>query len=334
MILVTGGAGYLGSHTCVALSRAGIEYVVLDNFCNSDRDVLRGVGAITGYRPKLFEGDIRDEELLRLVFSACDISGVIHFAGLKAVGESGTRPLDYFSNNILGSLCVLNAMAVAGCRQVVFSSSATVYGDAKTMPIPEHAPCSATNPYGRTKLMMEEMLSDLEHSDPRWQIARLRYFNPVGAHESGFIGESPQDVPSNLMPYVAQVAAGLRPLLSVFGGDYPTPDGTCVRDFIHVMDLAEGHVAALKQLQKSGQGFVLNLGTGRGTSVLQMIKAFERVSGCRIPYRVVGRRPGDVAICYADVARSKLMLDWSATRTLDDMCRDAWRWQLRQLQRI
>jgi UDP-glucose 4-epimerase len=330
MILVTGGAGYIGSHTCVALAGANIEYAVLDNFCNSDRDALGRVSAITGYTPTLFEGDIRDEHLLRSIFASGDISGVIHFAGLKAVGESNIKPLDYFSNNVVGSLCVLQAMAVAGCRQLVFSSSATVYGDAKTMPIAESAPCSVTNPYGRTKLAVEEMLSDVERSDPSWQIARLRYFNPVGAHESGLIGESPNDVPNNLMPYVSQVAAGIRTSLSVFGDDYPTPDGTGVRDFIHVMDLAEGHVAALRRLQRNGRGLVLNLGTGRGTSVLQMIRAFERASGRRIPYQVAQRRQGDVATCYADVTRSEQVLNWRAMRSVDDMCRDAWRWQIGQ----
>lgn len=255
MILVTGGAGYIGSHTCVALAAAGIEYAVLDNFSNSDRDALQRVTSITRHSAMLFEGDVRDEALLRSIFSSHQISGVIHFAGLKAVGESNSEPLTYFSNNVAGSLCVIQAMAAANCKKLVFSSSATVYGNATTMPLSEDAPCSVTNPYGRTKLMMEEVLADIERSDPSWQIARLRYFNPAGAHESGLIGESPNGVPSNLMPYVAQVAAGLRPKLSVFGADYPTPDGSGVRDFIHVMDLAEGHVAALRQLHGQGNSF-------------------------------------------------------------------------------
>lgn len=329
MILVTGGAGYIGSHTCVALAKAGIEYLVLDNFSNSDRDVLHRVRDISGFDAELCDGDVRDDALLRHIFDRHPISGVIHFAGLKSVGESTSKPLDYFSNNVVGSLCVMQAMARAGCKQLVFSSSATVYGDAKSMPVTESMPCSVTNPYGRTKLMVEEMLADLERSDPSWSIARLRYFNPAGAHESGLIGESPNDVPNNLMPYVAQVAAGSRPLLSVFGGDYPTVDGTGVRDFIHVMDLAEGHVATLRQLQRGARNLVLNLGTGKGTSVLEMISAFQRASGRQVPYQVVKRRPGDVAVSYADVSHSSQVLGWRATRNVEDMCRDTWRWQTR-----
>lgn len=330
MILVTGGAGFIGSHTCVALHEAGFEYAILDNFCNSSPEVLRRVETITGYHPKIFEGDILDEALLNEIFSNYPISAVIHFAGLKAVGESNERPLDYFSNNVAGSLCVIKAMARAGCKRLVFSSSATVYGDAKTMPVSEDAPCSVTNPYGRTKLMVEEILVDLERSDPSWRIARLRYFNPVGAHESGLIGESPNDVPNNLMPYVAQVAAGIRPSLSVFGGDYPTPDGTGIRDYIHVMDLAEGHVAALRYLEHAGASLVVNLGTGKGTSVLGMIDSFQRASGRHIPYKIVDRRAGDVAVCFADATCSEEKLGWRATRSIDDMCRDAWRWQTAQ----
>jgi UDP-glucose 4-epimerase len=331
MILVTGGAGYIGSHTCVALAAAGLEYAVLDNFSNSERSVPGRVAAITGCDARLFEGDVRDEALLRDIFSRCDISGVLHFAGLKAVGESNARPVDYFSNNVIGSLHVVQAMILAGCKRLVFSSSATVYGNARPMPVAEGAPCAATNPYGRSKLIVEEMLSDVERADASWQIARLRYFNPVGAHESGLIGESPKGVPNNLMPYVAQVAAGVRASLSVFGGDYPTPDGTGMRDFIHVMDLAEAHVAALIKLQCSGSGLVLNLGTGKGTSVLGMIGAFQRASGRNIPFQIVDRRPGDVAHCYADVTRAEQVLGWRAKRDIDDMCRDAWRWQLGQL---
>ena len=328
MILVTGAAGFIGSHTCVALAAAGIEYLVLDNFCNSSPNVFHRLEEITGYSAPVVVGDVRDEVLLRTVFAKHKISGVVHFAALKSVGESSQNPLDYFSTNVAGSLCVVQAMATSGCKRLVFSSSATVYGDAKTMPLTEDAPCSVTNPYGRTKLMVEEILTDLERSDPSWQIAKLRYFNPVGAHESGLIGESPNGTPNNLMPYVAQVAAGIRPALSVFGGDYPTVDGTGVRDYIHVMDLAEGHVAALQQLERQGQGFVVNLGTGNGTSVLGMIDAFQRVSGRCIPHAIVARRPGDVAVCYADVARARQLLGWRATRSIDDMCRDTWRWQV------
>jgi len=328
MILVTGGAGYIGSHTCVALSEADIGYAVLDNFCNSDPCVLERIQSITGKPFPFFKGDVRDEFLLRRIFAKQEISGVIHFAGLKAVGESVERPLDYFDTNVAGSLCVLRAMNRAGCKRLVFSSSATVYGDASTMPLTEDMPCAATNPYGRTKLMVEEILADLEQSDPSWRIARLRYFNPAGAHESGLIGENPRGVPSNLMPFVTQVAAGLRPTLTVFGGDYPTPDGTGVRDFIHVMDLAQGHVAALKRLEQPSTGLVINLGTGKGTSVLEMIRAFEKASGLDVPYKIAGRRPGDVAICFADVHHAHQALGWRAERNIDDMCRDMWRWQL------
>lgn len=334
MILVTGGAGYIGSHTCVALATSGIQYAVLDNFSNSHRDVLQRLTSITGHIAPVFEGDVRDKTLLRHILSSHAISGVIHFAGLKAVGESSNEPLTYFSNNVAGSLCVVEAMAEAGCKRLVFSSSATVYGNATTMPLSEDAPCSVTNPYGRTKLIMEEMLADIARADPSWQIARLRYFNPAGAHESGLIGENPNGVPSNLMPYVAQVAAGLRPKLSVFGADYPTPDGSGVRDFIHVMDLAEGHVAALRQLHGQGNSFFLNLGTGKGTSVFEMIKAFQRASGRDIPYQIVERRPGDVAACYADVNRSEQLLGWRATRNVDAMCRDTWRWQMEQVKQV
>lgn len=327
MILVTGGAGFIGSHTCVALARAGLDLLVLDNFSNSDRAAIRRLEGLLGQSIRVVEGDVRDEALLREVFAAHPIRGVIHFAGLKAVGESVTRPLDYYSNNVVATLALVRAAQDAGCRRLVFSSSATVYGDGQAMPIAEDAPCCATNPYGRTKLMVEEILADVERAEPSWRIARLRYFNPVGAHPSAVIGESPSGVPTNLMPYVTQVASGLRPQLSVFGGDYPTPDGTGVRDFIHVMDLAEGHVAALQFLERERCGIVANLGTGRGTSVLQLVRAFERASGRKVPYKIVGRRPGDVATCYADVRRAKALLGWTATRDLDAMCADAWRWQ-------
>lgn len=327
MILVTGGAGYIGSHTCVALAVAGIDFTILDNFCNSSRSVVIRLEQLIGRPIKAQEGDVRDEKLLERVLAQHEITAVMHFAGLKAVGESAELPLDYFENNVSGSLNVLKAMAKVGCRRFVFSSSATVYGDAKTVPIPEEAPLGATNPYGRSKLMVEEMLADLEQSDPGWHVARLRYFNPVGAHESGLIGENPRGTPNNLMPYVAQVAAGIRPKLEVFGGDYPTCDGTGVRDYIHVTDLAEGHVAALRFVESQGRGIVVNLGTGRGTSVREMVAAFERASGKAVPYDVVARRPGDVASCFADVRRAEELLNWRATRDVDQMCRDAWRWQ-------
>jgi UDP-glucose 4-epimerase len=334
MILITGGAGYIGSHTCVALAEAGIGYAVLDNFCNSDPDMLRRIKAITGQPFPFFEGDVRDKSLLDHIFASYKISGVIHFAGLKAVGESVQQPLDYFSTNVAGSLCVLQAMMRAGCKRFVFSSSATVYGDAKIIPFTETMPCVVANPYGRTKLMVEEILADLEQSDPSWRIARLRYFNPVGAHESGLIGERPNGIPNNLMPFVAEVAAGLRPELAVFGGDYPTPDGTCIRDFIHVPDLAEGHVAALKHLEQQPGSLVVNLGTGKGTSVLEMIRAFEKASGRSVPYKIIDRRLGDVAICYADVQCAEQVLGWHAKHSIDDMCRDAWRWQVNSEKKV
>ncbi|MBS0455333.1 MAG: UDP-glucose 4-epimerase GalE [Proteobacteria bacterium] len=327
MILVTGGAGYIGSHTCVALAAVGMDFAIVDNFCNSSRSVLGRLERLVGRVVEFHEGDVRDEGFLERVFARGGITAVMHFAGLKAVGESGRIPLDYFDNNVSGSLHVLKAMARVGCRRFVFSSSATVYGDAKTMPISERAPVGATNPYGRSKLIVEDMLADLEQSDPSWHVARLRYFNPVGAHESGLIGENPRGTPNNLMPYVAQVAAGLRPRLQVFGEDYPTHDGTGVRDYVHVMDLAEGHVAALKFLESQRRGIVVNLGTGRGTSVREMVRAFERASGRPVPFELVPRRPGDVASCFADVRKAEDSLGWRARRDVDQMCLDAWRWQ-------
>lgn len=328
MILVTGGAGYIGSHTCVALARAGEQLVIADNFSNSDPDVARRLEHIIGYSPSVHRGDIRDADFLNRLFSEHAISGVLHFAGLKSVSASVREPLDYFSHNVAGSLAVVRAMEQAGCRTFVFSSSATVYGDGNTMPLNEDAPRSVTNPYGRSKLIVENMLDDLQASDASWRIARLRYFNPAGAHESGWIGESPNGVPNNLMPYVVQVAAGDRPSLRIFGNDYPTADGTGVRDFVHVMDLAEGHVAALGYLRRSVSGIVVNLGTGRGTSVLEMVGALERASGRRVPFEIVKRRAGDVATCYADVTRARQVLGWTATRGIDQICRDAWRWRM------
>ena len=328
MILVTGGAGFIGSHTCVALAAAGIPYLILDNFCNSRRSVLERMARITGAAPQYVEGDIRDEALLARVFAEHPIEAVVHFAALKAVGESVRKPLDYYDNNVSGTVVLLRAMQAAGVRSLVFSSSATVYGEPATVPIREDFPLSATNPYGWTKLMMEQVLADVDKAEPgQWRIARLRYFNPVGAHESGLIGEDPQDVPNNLLPYVAQVAVGLRESLSVYGDDYPTPDGTGVRDYIHVSDLADGHVAALRYLREHPGLLTVNLGTGRPVSVLEMVRGFEQASGRPVPYRVVARRPGDVAQCWADPALAERLLGWKAHHGLDRMCVDAWRWQ-------
>ena len=330
-ILVTGGTGFIGSHTCVALLAEGHDVVVLDNLSNSQEKVAEHVAKIAGRSIRFVLGDVRDADLLARVLSEHAIDAVIHFAGLKAVGESVAQALRYYDWNIGGTISLCKAMAAAGVKTLIFSSSATVYGDPASLPIREDFPRSATNPYGASKLMIEDILADLVKSDSEWRIARLRYFNPVGAHESGLIGESPNGVPNNLMPYVAQVANGQRECLSVFGGDYPTPDGTGVRDYIHVMDLAEGHVAALEYLRRESGLLTVNLGTGRGCSVLEMIKAFERASGRPVPYTIVERRPGDVAACYADPSLADKLLGWRATRGIDEMCRDAWRWQQRQL---
>ena len=328
MILVTGGAGFIGSHTCVALAQAGIPFMVLDNFCNSRRSVLERVERITGAPVPFIEGDIRDTALLQRVFAEHPVEGVIHFAALKSVGESVREPLRYYDNNVAGTVALLGAMRAANVRTLVFSSSATVYGDPASVPIREDFPLSATNAYGWSKLMMEQVLADVDASEPgQWRIARLRYFNPVGAHASGLIGEDPQDIPNNLLPYVEQVAVGLREQLSVYGNDYPTPDGTGVRDYIHVCDLAEGHVAALRYLRDHPGLLTVNLGTGRPVSVLEMVRAFERASGRAVPYRIVARRPGDVAQCWADPALAQQLLGWTAKLGLDQMCEDAWRWQ-------
>lgn len=328
MILVTGGAGFIGSHTCVALANAGIPFMVLDNLCNSRPSVLERVERITGVPVPFIEGDIRDAALLRRVFAEHAVKAVIHFAALKSVGESVREPLRYYDNNVAGTVALLGAMRAANVRTLVFSSSATVYGDPASVPIREGFPLSATNPYGWSKLMMEQVLADVDAAEPgQWRIARLRYFNPVGAHASGLIGEDPQDIPNNLLPYVAQVAVGLREALSVYGGDYPTPDGTGVRDYIHVCDLADGHVAALRYLREHPGLLTVNLGTGRPVSVLDMVQAFERASGRPVPYRIVDRRPGDVAQCWADPALAQQLLGWSAQLGLDQMCEDAWRWQ-------
>lgn len=327
-ILVTGGAGYIGSHTCIELIKAGYQIVVIDNLCNSKESVLERVATITGTTISFIRADLRDRATLDKTFATHRFDAVMHFAGLKAVGESVAEPLRYYENNVEGSLALFQAMAKHGVKTLVFSSSATVYGDPATVPIVEDAPLFATNPYGRSKLMIEEVLRDIHRSDPEWRVALLRYFNPAGAHESGLIGEDPNDIPNNLFPYVAQVAVGKRPMLSVFGDDYPTDDGTGVRDYIHVVDLAIGHVRALDKLVNGDSGVLtFNLGTGCGSSVLQMIKAFERASGRLIPYKVVARRPGDIAICYADTSLAERELGWRAERTLEQMCEDAWRWQ-------
>jgi UDP-glucose 4-epimerase len=326
-ILVTGGLGYIGSHTCVELIAAGHEPVALDNLSNSSIAVRARVESISGQPLAFVEADIRDRAALDAVFAAHDVDAVIHFAGFKAVGESVAQPLRYYDNNVAGSVTLFQAMQQHGVRTLVFSSSATVYGDPASVPISEHFPLSATNAYGRSKLMIEDMLRDLIVADPTWHIALLRYFNPVGAHQSGLIGEEPNGIPNNLLPYIAQVADGRRAMLSVYGGDYPTPDGTGLRDYIHVVDLAIGHVKTLSKLA-TGPGVVTyNLGTGRGNSVLEMVRAFERASGKPVPYQIVARRPGDIAACYADPGLAKAELGWSAERDIAQMCADTWRWQ-------
>jgi UDP-glucose 4-epimerase len=326
-ILVTGGAGFIGSHTCVALAAAGYVPVVLDNLGNSDVRVIERLGRIIGTAPRFIEGDVRDRALLDRIFHEQAIAGVIHFAGLKAVGDSVADPITYYDNNVHGSFVLAAAMQAAGVKTFVFSSSATVYGDPERSPIPEDAPRRPANPYGRSKLMVEEALTDLQHANPDWRVALLRYFNPVGAHESGLIGEHPQGKPNNLMPFVCQVAVGLRDKLSVHGGDYPTPDGTGVRDYVHVMDLAEGHVAALRHAEKQPGLVTLNLGTGQGASVLEVVKSFERASGRTIAYEIGPRRPGDVPAYWGDPTLAEATLGWRAKRSLDQMCADSWRWQ-------
>ena len=326
-ILLTGAAGYIGSHTWVALKAAGYEVLGLDNFANSSPRVLERIGRLIGQTPRFIEADVCDRAALDRVFAGQAIDAVVHFAAHKAVGESTAQPLEYFRNNLHGLVTVGQTMETAGVKKLVFSSSATVYGDPETLPITESSPLTATNPYGLTKLMGEQLLRELERCDPRWKIGYLRYFNPVGAHESGLIGEDPRGIPNNLMPYVTQVAVGQRARLQVFGGDYPTPDGTGVRDYIHVVDLAEGHVAALRRLLAGGDSLTVNLGTGRGYSVLEVIRAFEQASGRPVAHQIVDRRPGDVAACYADPSRAAQQLGWKATRDLDAMCADAWRWQ-------
>ncbi|WP_315538824.1 UDP-glucose 4-epimerase GalE [Eikenella corrodens] len=327
-ILVTGGAGFIGSHTVVELIQAGHSPVIIDNLCNASPQVIGRITEITGHPPAFYQGDIRDRELLRRIFAEHPIQSVIHFAALKAVGESVKKPLEYYSNNVSGSLILLEEMQRAGVKSIVFSSSATVYGDPDTVPITETAPLGeATNPYGASKQMMERMMADLHTADPEWSVILLRYFNPIGAHPSGRIGEQPNGIPNNLLPYVCQVAAGKLAELSVFGDDYPTPDGTGVRDYIHVVDLALGHVAALDKKSREAGVHIYNLGTGKGSSVLDIIRAFEAASGQKIPYAIKPRRAGDIAECYADPARAAAELDWHAARSLNDMMRDSWRWQ-------
>ena len=329
-LLITGGAGYIGSHTCVVLLEGGYQIAVVDNLCNSSREALRRVEIITGKKIAFHEADIRDSTALNKIFETEQPQAVIHFAGLKAVGESTEKPLEYYDNNLGGTLSLLQSMRAANVRQLVFSSSATVYGNPASVPITEDFPLSTTNPYGNSKLMIENILRDLVHSDAAWKVALLRYFNPVGAHASGEIGEDPNGIPNNLMPYIAQVAIGRRPHLNIYGGDYPTPDGTGVRDYIHVMDLARGHHAALQALigWEGKQPLTVNLGTGHGYSVIEMAHAFEKASGRAVPFRIVGRRSGDIASCYANPALAERLLGWNAQLGIENMCEDTWRWQM------
>ena len=327
-VLVTGGAGFIGSHTCVELLEAGFDVVVCDNLSNASEEALKRVEKITGKSVKFYKTDIRDRAGLDAIFEKENIDSVIHFAGLKAVGESVEKHLMYYDNNIHGTLVLCEAMKKAGCKSIVFSSSATVYGDPHTVPIKEDFPLHATNPYGRTKLMIEEILQDLCVSDPEWKVILLRYFNPIGAHESGMIGEDPKGIPNNLVPYVAQVAIGKHEFVRVFGNDYNTPDGTGVRDYIHVVDLAKGHVCALRKIEASDPGVLIyNLGTGNGYSVLDVVKAYGKACGKELPYKILDRRPGDIATCYADPAKAKAELGWEAQFGIERMCADSWKWQ-------
>ena len=326
-VLITGGAGYIGSHTCLQLLQANYDIVVLDNLSNSQTESLDRVRQLSGKDFPFIKGDIRDASLLRTVFSQYPITSVIHFAGLKAVGESTEKPLLYYENNVVGSLNLLKVMMEFGVKSIVFSSSATVYGDPESVPVKENAPLFATNPYGQTKLMIENILRDVYQADNNWRIAILRYFNPIGAHESGLIGEDPNGIPNNLLPYVAQVAVGKLQRLRVFGNDYPTHDGTGVRDYIHVVDLADGHLAALKHLEKSSTLITVNLGTGLGYSVLDVVNTFSDKCGTKIAYDILPRRAGDVAINYADPTLAKNLLGWTAKKDLQQMCSDTWRWQ-------
>lgn len=326
-ILVTGGAGYIGTHTVVELLAVGQDVVIVDNLSNSSVEALKRVEAISGKSVTFYQGDILNKALLQKIFADHDIESVIHFAGLKAVGESVVKPLKYYENNVTGTIVLCQVMAENNVKNLVFSSSATVYGDPASLPIKEDFPTGATNPYGQSKLMVEYILADLHHSDNSWNIARLRYFNPVGAHESGLIGEDPNDIPNNLMPFISQVAVGKREQLSVFGGDYNTPDGTGVRDYIHVVDLAVGHLKALDKLRTNPGLVTYNLGTGQGYSVLEMVRAFEKACAKPLAYQIVDRRPGDIAACYADPSYAANELNWRATHTLDDMANSSWKWQ-------
>lgn len=327
ILLITGGAGYIGSHTIVELLLAGHDVVSLDNYANSSPEALNRVERIAGRRIVPVEGDVRDAALLDRLFAQHKIDGVIHFAALKAVGESVARPLAYYDNNVGGTLALLAAMARAGVRRLVFSSSATVYGAPQKLPLREDAPLAPANPYGRTKLMIEQMLRDLACADASWAIVSLRYFNPIGAHPSGLIGEDPLDIPNNLFPFITQVAAGKRERLNVFGNDWPTPDGTGVRDYLHVVDLAAGHLRAFEYTRANTGCVEINLGTGSGTSVLELVQAFEQATGRRVPYAIAPRRPGDVAACWADCSRAHELLGWRAQRSIAQACADGWRWQ-------
>ncbi|MCG6231976.1 UDP-glucose 4-epimerase GalE [Vibrio furnissii] len=327
-ILITGGMGYIGSHTCVQMIAAGMTPIMVDNLCNAKTEVLNRIEALTGVRPAFYQGDIRDEAFLDSVFAQHHVQAVIHFAGLKAVGESVSKPIEYYDNNVNGTLVLVRSMHKAGVKSLVFSSSATVYGDPQSVPITETSPTGATtNPYGRSKYMVEQCLSDLVVAEPEWSITLLRYFNPVGAHPSGTMGEDPQGIPNNLMPFIAQVAVGRREKLAVFGNDYPTPDGTGVRDYVHVMDLADGHIAALQAVGEKAGLHIYNLGTGKGSSVLDMVHAFSDACGKPIAYDICPRRPGDIAECWASTEKAQRELGWQAKRSLADMTADTWRWQ-------
>lgn len=326
-LLVTGASGYIGSHTCVCLLQAGWHVIAIDNLSNSSPRTIERIQEITGRSMPFHPIDVRDESALTRLLNQENISAAIHFAGLKSVGESVTKPLDYFDNNVSGSITLLKVLHQQGVRKLVFSSSATVYGEPEQVPIHEDASLSATNPYGRSKLFVEQILNDLSQADPEWRIATLRYFNPAGAHESGLLGEDPRGIPNNLMPYIAQVAVGKLPHLSVFGNDYPTTDGTGVRDYIHVMDLAQGHLSALNRLCSQPESFTVNLGTGQGITVLEAVAAFEQACGSHIPIRIAPRREGDIATCYASAKKARELLNWQANKTLNQMVHDHWRWQ-------
>lgn len=327
-VLVTGGIGYIGSHTCVQMMEAGMKPIIIDNLCNANIAVLERIETLSGEPATFYQGDIRDEAFLDSLFRQHDIQAVIHFAGLKAVGESVSKPLDYYDNNVNGSLVLARCMRKAGVKRLIFSSSATVYGDPAQVPITESSPTGATtNPYGRSKHMVEQCLSDLYYAEKDWSITLLRYFNPVGAHPSGLMGEDPQGTPNNLMPFIAQVAVGRREKLLVFGNDYPTVDGTGVRDYIHVMDVADGHIAALQKVGEKAGLHIYNLGTGQGSSVLEMVDAFSKASGKAVPYELCPRRPGDIAQCWASTEKAERELGWKATRTVAEMASDTWNWQ-------